>query len=426
MTIYLPESVNSFRQAFNTECDRILSSEDDEVFCSLFVQLAQSLQINPLLKDYVFKLEDESAKRKQEFNIAALEALEDSFARLWKYHRHALKYRKQLVHTKKIISEPNGFESLPAYERVLFSLGLFREFSPFCKFIRSGVRLFREIQSQLRVASIQFDYLCRPKGEYFSKRKVYPLKLLKKDQKLKLHRLIYNHRSNRSVPFLRSTERVPEALFSPKIAQVKKRFSIPGQNDYEKRKNMHIMAETTPAFCWEKIQFLCQWCAPSEASSRPKHFKGRWRLIREKAWQYAQKKCEIETIQCGKMLPGDFSAIEYQVNRSDYEKYLKSLKNHIHSYLFTIEDKEQKPEDNPLLYPPGTQREAFVRDLARKFWKAEPLGKRDAAFNYYRTCCPLSKQLKKGRWEQIIRKQELDPRPKEAKTRGAGKKTYKN
>jgi hypothetical protein len=439
MTIYLPEGLNLFRQALDAACDRILRNEKDAAFYALSLELIARLQEHPLLKDYVLELEAKCEKREQEFSVAALEALEDSWMRLWKYHCHSWRHRKRLVYIKRMITAPDALSYTPVYPRILFSMREFRYHSPLCSFIDLAPQLFRKARSELNPASIRFNHFCPLREGYFANRKVVLRKLSKKDKRQHLHSKIFNPGpAGNAMPFRRSAELLPEALFSPKVDQVEKRFSTPGQNSDEKRQNMQIMAETNPIFCWGRMRFLRKCYTANVTLSVPKQSRGRWPLVRETAWKSAFERCEIEALLRAKMnfqqkLSSDrffkdcpFLMCEHQVHRRDYEKYLQSLKNHIHAQLFKIESMQQETATDSRLMLPGTQKEDFVVDLARKFWKSHPFGKRDDAYDYYVANCHYSRRLLRDRWEQIVRKRKLDPRPPAAKKRGPGKKTFQN
>ncbi|MGC1879259.1 MAG: hypothetical protein WA678_07785 [Rhabdochlamydiaceae bacterium] len=437
MTIYLPSDPVLFRQAFDAACDRILCSEQDIAFYALYVELTSRLQEHPHFKDYLLGLENESGNKRREFGIAALEALEDSWIKLWKYHRHSLKHRQQLVNIKRMVTAPHEISYSPLYHRILFRLWEFRYFSPFCRFIEEAPRLFRSAQSALHLASIQYNHLYPSEKKYFSERKAAPLKLSKKDRRRSLCKRIFDPGAN-NMPFKRSVEQIHSTYFSSKTEQIEKRFSIPGQNNYEKRRNMQIMAETDPVFCWERIRFLQQCYAFNEALPALDPSKGQWPSVRENVWKSAQEKCEIETLLGAKMAlmqklsPQPCSAIdsfllsEHQIHRKGYEKHLQSLKNHIHAQLYKIENTQKSAIEDPRFTLPGTQREWFVIDLSSRFWTANPLGKQDDAFEYYQLKCPFQKLLSRARWRQIIRKRKLDPRHPAAKKRGPGKKTCQN
>jgi hypothetical protein len=437
MTIYLPTDPVLFRQAFDAACDRILRSDQDIAFYALYIELISRLREHPHFKDYLLGLEAESGNKRRAFSIAALEALEDSWMKLWKYHRHNLKHRKQLVSIRRMVTAPHEITFSSLYHRILFRLWEFRYYSPFCRFIDKAPRLFRSAPSALHFASIQFDHFYPPGKEYFAERKVAPLKFSKKDRRWGLHKRIFDPGANKT-SFKRLAEQIHSNYFCSKTEQIEKRFSIPGQNIYEQRRNMQIMAETDPAFCWERVRFLQQCYAFNEALSVFNPSKGRWKSIRENAWKLAEEKCELETFLGAKMTlmqklspepcstVDSFLSCEHQIHRKDYEKYLQSLKNHIQAHLFKIENAQRNTAENPGLALPGTQKEWFVIDLAGQFWKANPLEKRDDAFRYYLLNCPFQKLLSRERWEQIVRKRKLDPRPPAAKKRGPGKKTCQN
>src|ERR1700733_3418624 len=226
----------------------------------------------------------------------------------------------------------------------------------------------------------------------------------------------------------------PPNAFSQKYQQMEKRLFLPGKDDHEKRRNMQITAETNPLFCWGRFRFLEQIYRMEKGFAPLKASKGRWPIIRETAWQSALNRCEREALLGAKMLfeqklssePTFFFApfllVDYQIHRQDFEKYLLSLKNHIRAYLFKIENQKKDVED-PRLILPGSKKEDFVVQPAHQYWKLHPLAKRDEVFDDYCLKCPPSRILSRERWEQIIRKCKLDPRPKEARKRGPGKKT---
>ncbi len=438
MTIYLPDSVSLFRQAFDAVCDRILQSKNTTAFYMLYVELIKNLREHPLLENFILELEAETTKHKQAFSIAALEALEDSWLRLWKYHRR-LKHRKQLVHIKRMITMPEAISYSPLYNRILFSMWEFRYHSPFFRSINEAPRLFQSAQSEINLAPVQFDYSSSSEA-YFAKRKVTQCKLGAKDKRRNLHNKIFNPGPPKKImKFRRSAECVRNALFSRKIAEIEQKFIIPGQNDDEKRQNMQIMAETNPVICWERLRFLRECFIANGTFPAPAPFKGRWSSVREMAWNSARERCDIEVFKGAKMALGQklspdpcssidlFLMCEHRIHRRDYERYLHSLKNHIQAQLFKIESIQQKAaEENPLLVLPGTQKKNFVIDLANKCWKINPNANYDEVYLHYLINCPASRQLSRTSWERIIRKAKIDPRPKEAKKRGPGKKTLQN
>ncbi len=438
MTFYFPDTPPLFRQAFDVSCDRVLQAESDATFYALLVQFIGYFRESLLLNQYILPLEAESVEKKRIFSKAALEALEDIWQRHWRYHPR-LKQRKLLVHIKRMVSAPHGISYTPLYQGILFRMREFCHFSPLYCFMDNAPRLFGEVCSQQRLVVARFEHAYPLGTSYFAGRKVEQRKLYKKDKRWGLHKHIPKlGAKGSSVPFSRSVGFLPAALFSPKVDAVDKGFLICGRNSHEKWQNMQMIAETDFTFCWERLCFI-ERCYLTEGILREqKSFKGRWQFIREAAWQASQEMCEDTVLLGAKMslrkklasessdVVDSFLRCEDQIHRKDCEKYLLSLKNHVHALLFKIESAWQKAEEHPLLDLPGTQKRAFVIDLAQKFWKANSLGKQDEAYEYYQAHCPYHKLLKRDRWDQIIRDRKLDPRPPEEKRRGRGKKARKN
>jgi len=439
MTIYLPEEIPLFRQAFDATCQRILSSEQDATFYALLTELITNLREHPLLQSWISTLDDENEKRKQEFDRSSLEDLEECWKRLWRYHRRSPRNRRQLARIKRMITAPNAFSFRPLYARIQSSMWEFRcQYSSFYHFVYGVPHLYRSAQAEQRYLIYDLDYFYPKREEYFVHRKVSQHKLAKEDMRLLFHKKIPLLRNQeQGEPRFKRVEQIFPECFSQKSNAIEQKFLILGQNNSEKRQNMLMMAEVTPMFCWERFKFLYQ-CHTMERDPRPlKWVNGDWASIRETAWQAALERCQTEVLigaqrfLTDQLIPNSssscmdlFMRYEDQIHRRDFEKYLQSLKNHIHVHLFKMESMQQKVEDEHLALP-GTQKDHFVIDLAREFWKTAPLGKQDEAYDYYLVHCPYSKILKRDRWNQIVRERKLDRRPSNAKTRGPGKKTCK-
>jgi hypothetical protein len=448
MTIYLPSDPVLFREAFDAVCDRILRSEQDIAFYTLYIELVSRLQEHPYFKDYLFALENESGKKREEFSIAALEALEDSWMKLWKYHRHSLKHRKQLIRIKQMVTAPHELSYSPLCRRILFLLWEFRYFSPFFRFIEEAPRLLRSAQFALYFSSAQFDHLYPSGKGYFAKRKVAPLKFPKKDKRRGLCKRIFDPGAN-NMPFKQSAEQIHSAYFCSKTEQIEKRFFLPGQNDHEKKWNMQIMAETDAAFCWERIRFLQQCYAFNEAVPLLNPLKGRWKSVREKAWKSAQERCEIEVLLGAKMAfnqklshepcssVDSFLMYEHQIHRGDYEKYLQTLKNHIEIQLFRIQNAlvvSQAADATPAFAQLEqlteadrcrVERENFIVDHAKKYRAAFPFETNKNMFIAYRKKCPRGLEYAMTKWKEIIKKHQLDPRTPEEKKKNSGRPCLK-
>lgn len=378
MTIYLPNESTAFRDAFSKACDRVIASQQDQVFYSLYAALIEALQANPLVFPYFLEFEKTAKQLSQEFSSAALEAFEEEWIMLWGMHPKSWLIRKALMRIKRSITHPGGFTFGTLFDQTNFSLFQLRFLSSFCE--------------PQHAASLQ-------------------------------------------------DSRFNEYLVSHKRMGLISKASIAGNDAFEQRRSMEALAETDPLFCWGRMMFFQRCWHFKEVSPKPNVIKGEWASIRESAWQSAWETSDQIVLLAAKMdlnnslnsKPGQFLSspfldAEYQIIRRDYEGFLHALKNHLHNHLLELENRqmEQKAEESPLLALPGTQKGAFVIDLAQKFWKENPLGKQDEAYEYYQAHCPYHKLLKRDRWDQIVRDRGLDPRPPEEKRRGRGKKTRKN
>lgn len=442
MTIFLPENVTGFRQAFDETCERIIKNDQDSTFYILLTKLMDCLKEHPLVADFVKEVEASTSTRKSDFSLAALEAVEDQWKRLWKYHAHRHKYRKSLVIIKRIVTGPTGINFFsPLYDRIQFSLRGFCHFSFLFRLIDDAPRIFRSIQFEIQHGMTK--PFCFQSEREMSKipttvRGFTPLQLKKGDKRQKLRSYIKSQTCHRtSFPFTWKAKELLGALISSKVMELERRFSAPGRNSNEKKKNLLYLAETDPSICWERLCFVCDCILAQGAFPSFSPLRGDWEVIREQAWEEAMARCDREALlganmslrqnleSNGESSMDRFIKPEHQINRKTVEKYLQSLNNHLHAYLYKIENDDRPPLYSPGLDLPGTQKGSFVIDLAIRFWKENPKGKYDAAFDYYLSHCPFHKLLKMDRWEQIIREKNLDPRKNSKKTRGPGKKTCK-
>lgn len=371
MTIFLPNELQAFRDAFDRACGRVASSKQDRVFYSLYAALLETLRAHPLVGTYFLDFEKTAEKMNLEFSEAAFHAMEEEWMLLWKTHPKNWRIRIELAKIKAVITRPGvvAFNSL--FHQINFSFFHLR-FLP--------------------------SFLGKPENGY---------------------------------------------LVSDKRMDLMTKASIPGNDVFEKRSTMRALAAIDPFFCWDRMKFFLNCWQFNEKVTLPQRAKSSWEETGRTAWNAMWTACDKMVFLSAKTdlnnalsdprhQPSPFINAEHQIIRKDYEEYLAALKQHLWNHLLQLEQTlaEQKAaaaveEENPLLELPGTQKKDFVIDLARKFWKDNPLGKRDDAYEYYCAHCPFPKILKRDRWDQIIRKCKLDPRPREVQKRGPGKKTCK-
>lgn len=446
MAIVLPKNPVQFRQAFDEICNRIQTSDQDEIFFALFVQLIAHLREQPLLKEVIGSIQAGFKQKQAAFNTAALEVLEYHWKKLWQYHRKSYRHRRELARIKRVITSPCNIECSLLYHRLSFMMFEFRHRSPFFRCLREFPFIFRRAQSDRQTQITLTKHFSSAKGVIITQRELSPKRSNKKNKLLRVAfkqlRLIgsiisspTNWSKNDSRG--RNIEKI-SCFFSPNASEVDQEAMIRGRNNDEKRRNMQIDAAANFASCWERLHLL-EICyhAPSIFPS-PKCIQGKWISIRDIAWEKACKRCEYELFVHAKMAfrrnlssrtdPGEnaFLPIEYQIRRKDYEKFLNSLKHHVQAHLYKIENEGNTAEDQDLTLP-GTLPEDFVVRTAKTRWKNHPFAKYDEVYDYYLCNCPSQHLLGRERWEQIVRKHKLDPRSKKEKVkRGPGKKTRKN
>src|SRR5262249_17365747 len=125
MTFFLPKDPQRFRQVFDETCNRIIQTEQDELFYYLFVQLITHLQSHDLIRDVVSNWDSLLVIKQNEYRKQVEDILEYHWLKLWQYHRKSYKLRKELVKIKRIISPPTF--SLPSlYDQVCFAMWQFR------------------------------------------------------------------------------------------------------------------------------------------------------------------------------------------------------------------------------------------------------------------------------------------------------------
>ncbi len=449
MTIYLPDNIAGFRQAFNETCDRILRSEYNETFFKLLLDLIAILKDHSLLKGYFNKFEHEYSKWRQEYIGIASKVLEYNWSKLWQYHRCRYDHRKQLVRIRRIVTAPNAIEFSPLYPRAICNMRLFCYSSPFFRCISDTPFLFRTAQYQINLWAMFGERFCTAEEQVTKLIKITVVKLKINDRKKdKIYQLSAGIKQNETI-----LDKVPitkkrasmllkrpieplSSLYSPQAATLIQKFGMPGHNSDEKRRNMLIRAETTPFFCLERFRFLEQCLnTPSNYQPLPQIVK-RKTEINQEIWSAAFERCEREALCYAKSVflqqnyssqhKDPFVSYEYEIRRKDFEKYLNALKNHIHAYLYQIDNSKKEIEDSPLIVLPGTQSANFVIELAKKFWKNHPTAIYDEVYDDYLAKCPSTKLLSRPSWERIVRERKLDPRSREQKKRRKGKKTLQN
>lgn len=369
MTIFLSNEPQAFRDAFDRACDRVVNSKQDRVFYSLYATLVEALRTHPLVGNYLLDFEKNAEKMDFEFSEAAFHAMEEEWMLLWKTHSKNWRIRIELAKIKTILTRPRGITFSSLFHQLNFALLQLRFCSHFCG---------------------------TPENQY---------------------------------------------LVSKKRMDLIAKTSIQGNNALEKRRTMRALAAIYPSFCWSRMKFFLSCWNFNETISLPQPSKGSWEEIGRTAWNAMWSACDKMVLLGAKMdfnnglddpdhHPSPFVNAEHQIIRKDNEEYLAALKQHLWNHLLQLEQTfaEQKieaeaKEKNPLLTLPGTQRDSFAIELAIKCWKKNPAAKYSEVYEDYLVNCPAGRRLAHSTWERVISKAKIDPRPKDAKVRGEGKKT---
>lgn len=445
MTIFLPQELSLFRQAFDATCERILLSKEDEVFYVLLIDLILKIREHTLLKKTIYQLEDESSKRQKQFSVAAFDAYQVHWKQLWKYHHHNYGQRKILARIKRIVTSSKISSPSSLHCRLKFAIKEFCLYSPFFQLLASTQRLFRIAQYDMQCWINTSKYLISEREGLKTYRKIAFLTVSKQYTRKKLHRKIEQLAKLKDTQkFSWRTEIISTQCLSLSLIKIERNFQLPGENGDQKRRNMHIKAETDITYCWERLRFLEQCYSMPSAPLISRHYPGKWQLVKDIAWDTAWRQCEQEIIlwakrQIQKKLHPSYDPLyssfdsmdtffscENQIHRKDFEMHLKAMQQHIHTQLLIIESSMQsKTEESFGCKLPGTLKSNFVIDLAVKYRKIYPFAKHAEAFEYYQCNCPPQLQLGWDRWYQIILEQKLDPRSLTEKVRGPGKKSCK-
>lgn len=104
MKIQLPNQPHLFEQALTAAIETTRSCEIGISFLAHFVGLIQTLRHHSITENWVKELEKEGQKRKEAFNVQAIETLEAEWLFLWKkYPQQAC--RKELVRIKQLLTK---------------------------------------------------------------------------------------------------------------------------------------------------------------------------------------------------------------------------------------------------------------------------------------------------------------------------------
>ncbi len=104
MEIQLSKQPSQFEKAVVTAIETIRSCQTGLSFLAHFIGLIDALRNHPITENWVKVLEEENQKRKEAFDIDAIEGLEAEWLFLWKEYPK-MESRKSLMHIKHFFTK---------------------------------------------------------------------------------------------------------------------------------------------------------------------------------------------------------------------------------------------------------------------------------------------------------------------------------
>jgi hypothetical protein len=418
MTIYLPDEPVLFQSSFDAVFDRLTNPKQKAVFYPLVTELMSCLLANGLFSPYLTDLQEKAERRIQEFSKAALEALDESFDLLARYH--SLSQKKILVRIRMMLTHPHSEYLSSCYHAVLFGLLKFSRKSPFCRRMRKSTALFQELELKLYSISAKSSYR-QPYKKFFAKKKDKEQYFCKKPFVIfppQKHSLLH-----------RKTEWINADLLSRKVDEIHRKFSIPSHL------TIRTLAETNPVFCLQQLMLLQKSWLFNETISLPEAVKGRWQLKKEVAWQSAleiSEKLSLSRLQ--ERLKATMSCKEFseknELVQGQYTALLHSLKHHLDGQLIKIKNQKAKllgsgeinlPQQRTPKEQAKIEQEISVVSHWENYQQQHPFPVQLKVYRNYRKTCPSSLLLGKTKWLEVVTDRKLDQRTPLNRRKAAGR-----
>lgn len=428
--INLPDETQQFEEGLKHAITMVQSSCTGASFLSKYVELIKSLRSNSNTKDWIKNLEEEAQKRTRLFNSVALEVCKNEWLFLWKLNP-TYKCRRILLQVLRSISRGEYSSQSP----ITTACGAFTQLkiiSPVMKKINNIRTIYeqleqtffrwengrrsqvlaepsqphKKIKATLRKNSRMFGVA--PKLYVIADTNLLGRKISAFDSEMcspKFNQFFYDYREQFYPPEIKkefiqtSTELDPVYLWD-RLCLLEKIWEY--KRPLIERKVLPQRFERDSATVWEKsIEGFIWWTFPTAKNSLISSFE-------EKTQQNVFRNLPI--------LPEEF-----YFSRGDCSRYLNQVyelvvKNQI---LVKKQSTEFLPQsriiDKPL--SKKEQRTLEVVDHAVKYWNDNPEAKHAEVYHDYRKTRRSGKAYAYETWVKIVRDRELDPRPREKKTR---------
>jgi hypothetical protein len=363
MKIQLPNQSHLFEKAFTAAIETTKSCEVGISFLAHFIGLMQALRHHPITENWVKGLEQENQKRKEAFNVQAIEALETEWLFLWKnYPQKAC--RKELVRIKQLLTKNKDLTSQMPFSRIC---NAFLEFK------------------------IKFN--CDECSEKL-------LQFLKNNQqhRISANKVLY-------AQYIQTSVELDPVYFWDRLCLLERIH----------QSSSHFHTQQPPIQGkWEETKYL-HWERVSNSSFQ----MASW-LARQDLWaRFARDGFSNDKRDF--ILPLDLAC---KFSRKACEKYLDRLLTYVRSILLKEEKDDTNKTSNPVIEKktlPQQKTDELIKHT-KAHWDKHPTANYDEVYGYYCNRCRFPKPYSSDEWEKKVRKLKLDPRPPSEKVRGFSKK----
>lgn len=364
MKIQLPNQPHLFEKALTAAIETTRSCKVGISFLAHFIGLIQALRHHPITENKIKELEQEGQKRKEVFNVQAIEALEAEWIFLWRKYPQ-MTHRRELMYMKHLLTKSKDFTSQMPFDRACFS---FSEFKVKFKSDECSQQFseFLERNQHIRVSS---------------------------DKKL-------------YAQYIQACIELDPVYFWDRLCLLERIYQFSSKFQCQEVPIEGEWAETKYLY-WNRVtNFSLQMVL---------------RLAQKDLWaRFAGDGFSNELQEFS--WPVD---VDCKFSRTPCEGYLNRLLLTFRSVLL---NEEQNDHSSKALTPviekrtrPQQKTDELIKHT-KAHWDKHPTANYDEVYGYYCNRCRFPKPYSSDEWEKKVRKLKLDPRPPSEKVRGFSKK----
>ena len=361
----LPNQPHLFEKAVTAAIETVRSSQIGISFLAHLVSLIQALREHPITTHWIKELEEENQKRKEAFNVKAIEAVEAEWMFLWKKYP-GMACRKELVRIQHLLTKNNDISSQLPFDRACFS---FLEFK----------------------TKFECDACSKKFSEFFEH-----------NQHLRVSR-----DKNIYTQYIQATVELDPVYFWDRLCLLERIHQFSSHKFQVNQSPIQGKWSETKYLYWERTASsslqMVLWQAQKNLWAR---FDGDGftNEMRESSW------------------PIDVAC---KFSRTACEGYLDRLLINLHPILLSVESNNHNsmpPSQAVGIKPVPQQKADELEKHTRDYWEKHPKAIYDEVYRYYCSRCRFRKPYSFSEWERKVRDLKLDPRPPSEKVRGFSKK----